>query len=100
MQDTDVYITRTALVVLLGLVVGALPCFGQAGRAELFGTIQDPAGLAVTTAKVEAEDLVRMAPYSTLSDKRGEYHIVGLPAAEYVLTIEKPGFCTYRQSGI
>src|SRR5436853_5866923 len=41
-----------------------------------------------------------MAPYSTLSDKRGEYHIVGLPAAEYVLTIEKPGFCTYRQSGI
>jgi hypothetical protein len=30
--------------------------FRQAGRAELFGTILDPSGLAVSRAKVEAED--------------------------------------------
>jgi hypothetical protein len=75
-------------------------CFGQAGRAELSGTILDPAGLAVTKAKVGVEDQATTARYSVLSDERGEYHIVGLPPGQYVLTVEQPGFHTYRQSGI
>ena len=75
-------------------------CFGQAGRAELFGTIRDPSGLPVPTAKVAAEDQATMARYPVVSDERGEYHIVGLPAGRYVLTVEQPGFHIYRQSGI
>ena len=38
-------------------LAGAGMCFGQAGRAELFGTIQDPLGLAIPKAKVEAEEM-------------------------------------------
>ena len=45
--------------------------FGQAGRAELFGTIQDPSGLAVPKAKVEAEDQATMVHYTAASDERG-----------------------------
>ena len=41
-----------------------------------------------------------MARYVRVSDEHGEYHILGLPAGQYVLTVEKPGFRTYRQSGI
>ena len=41
-----------------------------------------------------------MARYSALSDDRGEYHVLGLPAGQYVLTVEQPGFRKYRQSGI
>ena len=41
-----------------------------------------------------------MVRYSAVSDERGEYHILGLPAGQYVLTVEQPGFRTYRQSGI
>jgi hypothetical protein len=74
--------------------------YGQAGRAELFGAIEDPAGLAVPKAKVEAEDQATKARYTSLSDQRGEYHILGLPAGEYVVHVEQPGFRTYRQSGI
>lgn len=75
-------------------------CFGQAGRAELFGTILDPAGLAVTKAKVEAEDQATKARYGAVSDERGEYHVLGLPSGSYTLTVEQPGFRLYRQAGI
>lgn len=75
-------------------------CFGQAGRAELFGTIQDPSGLQVSKAKVEAQDQATMVRYSAVSDERGEYHILGLPAGQYVFSVEQPGLRMYRQSGI
>ena len=81
-------------------LTGAGLCFGQAGRAELLGTIQDPSGLAIPKAKVEAEDQATMVHYSTASDERGEYHLLGLPAGQYALTVEQPGFRTYRQSGV
>src|SRR5947199_6545242 len=87
-------------ILFLGLISGPVLCFGQAGRAELSGTIQDPSGLPVPKAKVEAEDQATSIRYSALSDERGEYHVVGLPAGQYVLTVEQPGFHKYRQSGI
>jgi hypothetical protein len=87
-------------ILAIGLLSLPALSFGQAGRAELSGTIQDPSGLPVPKAKVEAEDQATMARYSVLSDERGEYHLVGLPAGQYVLTIEQPGFRKYRQSGI
>ena len=66
----------------------------------MFGAILDPSGRAVQTAKVEAEDQATMARFATISDARGDYHLLGLPAGQYVLTVEQPGFRTYRQSGI
>ncbi len=82
------------------LVFGTALCFGQAGQGELFGAIQDPSGLAVAGARIEVEDQSTMARYLASSDERGAYHVLGLPAGRYVLTVEKTGFRTYRQSGI
>src|SRR5262249_15467372 len=73
---------------------------GQAGRAELSGVIRDFSGLAVPGAGVQAEDQSTMIRYSGTSDERGEYHLIGLPASQYVLTVEVPGFRGYRRSGI
>jgi hypothetical protein len=83
-----------------GLILLSAPAFAQAGRAELFGAIQDPAGLPVPKAKVEAEDQATMARYATITGERGDYHLLGLPAGQYVLTVELPGFRIHRQSGI
>jgi hypothetical protein len=74
--------------------------FGQAGKAELFGIIQDPAGLPIAKAKVRAEEQATGAQFGAETDERGDYHLLGLPAGQYVLTVEQPGFRTYRQSGI
>jgi hypothetical protein len=86
--------------LLLSVLLLSAPCFAQAGRAELVGTIQDPSGLPVANAKVQAEDQATTARYSVVSDAAGLYHLLGLAAGSYVLTVELPGFRTYRQSGI
>src|SRR6476646_3467526 len=72
----------------------------QAGRAELFGVIRDSSGLAVSGASIQAEDQATMVRYSGTSDEHGEYHLVGLPASNYVVTVEQPGFRMHRQSGV
>src|SRR6266849_4595994 len=72
-------------ILLVGVIVLPSICFGQAGRAELFGAIRDPAGLPAPKAKVEAEDQATMVRYSAVSDECGEYHVLGLPAGQYVL---------------
>src|SRR5215471_2756001 len=86
----------------LFLIALALPVasFAQAGRAELFGSIQDPSALGVPNAKIDAEDQATMVRYSAASSERGEYHILGLPSSNYVVTVTQPGFRTYRQSGV
>ncbi|MCU1327568.1 MAG: hypothetical protein JWN34_2938, partial [Bryobacterales bacterium] len=38
--------------------------------------------------------------YRATASERGEYHFVGIPAAQYVLTVEHAGFRAYRRSGI
>lgn len=78
----------------------AVPCFGQAGRAELFGAILDPSGLAVKDAKVELEESSTGARFSVLTGATGNYHILGLPMDEYSLSVEKSGFRTYRRAGL
>ena len=75
-------------------------CWGQSGRAELFGTVTDPAGLAVSDARVAAEDSATTAKYEARSNERGEYHLLGVAPGGYILTVSKSGFRTYRQSGV
>src|SRR5262249_9787125 len=85
-------------VVIVGLL--PTPVAAQAGRAELFGVVRDASGFAVPGASIQAEDQATMARYSGTSDERGEYHLGGLPAGNYAVTVEQPGFRMYRQSGI
>jgi hypothetical protein len=76
-------------------LVSAVPCFAQAGRAELFGVIQDPQGLAASQAKVTATEAATGLRTEVLSDERGLYHVLGLPTGRYTLRVEKPGFRPY-----
>lgn len=86
--------------LLLLALIAAAPVFGQAGKAELFGTIEDPSGLPVPNAKVAVQEQATNARFTTASDERGAYHLLGLPAGGYVLTAERTGFRTYRRTGI
>jgi hypothetical protein len=83
------------------LACTSILCRAQAGGgAGLLGTIRDPSGLPVSKAAIEAEDQATKVRYPSSSNERGEYHLVGLPAGQYVLTVELSGFRTYRQSGV
>jgi hypothetical protein len=89
-----------ALQVFTILVAASSACLGQAGKSELFGTVQDPASLTVKGAKVSADELATGAKFQTTSDEHGEYHLLGLPAGQYSLSVEQPGFRTYKQTGV
>ena len=86
-------------LAILGILLPAA-ALAQGGRAELFGEIRDPAGLPVPGAKVEATQPATGVRYATLTDSTGAYHLMGLAGGEYVLTVVRPGFHTYRRSGI
>ncbi len=82
---------------VLGLLVLASGVFAQ---AELTGVIRDPAGLPVPDAAVTAQEQSTAAQFRAISGPRGEYHLLGLPAGEYTLAVERAGFRPYRRHGI
>jgi hypothetical protein len=86
--------------LLASLFLLSLPCFGQAGKAELFGNIQDPSGLGVPNAKVTAQDPGTGSHTEAATNERGEYHLLGLAAGQYVLNVETKGLRPYKQTGI
>src|SRR5581483_3966447 len=75
-------------------------CFGQAGKAELFGTIRDPQNLPVRSAKVACTELATGFKFEVASGEQGSYHLLGLAAGQYSLSVDKPGFRPYHQEGI
>jgi hypothetical protein len=89
--------TLCAIASLLALHI---PASGQSGKAELFGTVRDSAGLAVPQSRVIGEAPDTGARFEALTDERGDYHLLGLTPGQFVLSVEKPGFRQYRQQGI
>jgi hypothetical protein len=77
-----------------------LSCFAQGSTAELFGVIRDPSSLPVKNANAYLEEQATGALFRTASGEHGDYHFLGLPVGQYVLTVEQAGFRTFRQSGI
>jgi hypothetical protein len=86
--------------ILMLFLALAPACFGQAGKAELFGVIQDPSGLPIAKARISANELATGARSDAVTDDHGNYHLLGLTLGNYELTVEQPGFKTYKQTGI
>src|SRR4051794_1801021 len=74
--------------------------WAQAGKAELFGTIQDASGGGIAEAIVTGQQEGTNARFESSTNSRGEYHLLGLPAGQYQLSVEKQSFRPYQQSGI
>jgi hypothetical protein len=88
------------ILALVLLAAASLPSFAQAGKAELFGSVQDPQNLGVPNANVTCIESATGARFDVVTDDHGSYHLLGLAAGHYVLTVEKPGLRPHRQQGI
>src|SRR6266436_3982626 len=88
-------VTRFGLAALLPTAF----CFGQAGRAELFGTVEDPSGLAISGAAVEALHVPTGVSVKSSTTDAGAFHFFALVPGEYRVTVAKRGFRTLRRSG-
>ncbi len=87
-------------LILSAWFVCACCCLGQGGRTELSGFVSDPSGRVVAGALLRAEEIATGAGFAAVSGPDGSYHLLGLPAGEYVLAVAAAGFRPYRQSGI
>src|ERR1700730_2588257 len=64
----------------------------QTGNGTITGTVQDPSGSILISAKVIVEPSERQAA----TDNQGQFRISNLPAGEYTLTASYVGFTPYK----
>jgi hypothetical protein len=75
------------LVLLLACTAAA-----QNFRGGINGTVTDPSGAAIPSAKVSAVAVGTSAQYNTLSSSAGEFLFQDLPVGQYTISIDLTGF--------
>lgn len=93
----------TVFVVALGLCLlctgGVL--WGQATQvSQIAGVVQDESGAAIPQAQVTVTNPETGFVREAISQTDGAYTLPNLPPGSYRLTVSKPGFAGYNQSGI
>jgi hypothetical protein len=78
-------------LVLLGLVICSPIALSQ-GLGSIVGTVTDPTGAAVASAKVSATQVGTGITREATSNTDGYYVIPSLPPAQYILTVRMSGF--------
>ena len=81
-----------SIVIAAGSVLFALAAFGQTDRGSITGTISDPAGAVVASAKIEAKNVATGATYEVASTDTGNYTLSQLPAGTYEMSVTVTGF--------
>jgi hypothetical protein len=83
------------LLLLLVAVTGAFQCaWSQEVTAAIVGTIVDPSGAPIKSAKVTATDTERGTVYVGETNDSGAYNINRIPVGSYELKVTAAGFQT------
>jgi len=67
---------------------------GVGASADLTGTVTDPTGAGVPSAKVTVTDPERGVQRTVMTDERGFYRVSGLAPSSYKVSVEDSGFQT------
>ena len=67
----------------------------QTNHGTITGTVQDPATAVVPNAAVVATNVETGAVYQTLATATGNFTVPSLPAGNYSVSVEAPGFRKY-----
>ena len=86
-------------LILFALLASATLSYAQ-GTGAIHGSVNDPSGLGVPSAKVVAVLEERGTTRAVETDARGEYVLPALPVGTYAVSVEGRGFKTFRQQGI
>lgn len=78
--------------VLLVSCLMAMPVFAQFDTGTITGTVKDPSGAIVSTARVTARNAGTGFQKSATADSNGYFVISALPSGNYVVTCSAPGF--------
>jgi hypothetical protein len=87
--------SRFLLLLTLAAAVHA-----QRITGEITGTITDPAGAVVPSAKLSAVEQSTKRRLETAASDEGAYRFIGVAAGTYEITIEAPGFRTEKRTNV
>ena len=90
-------VQRVARLLATLFVIGA-PIVRAQGLGAVRGTVKDPSGAAIATAKVTLKEMHTDWMQNTQSDSAGDFVITGVPPGEYNLTVELEGFAPSKQA--
>src|SRR3954454_1720049 len=92
--------TTVTSACLLLTTLGIMVLAQVRDTASLFGTVSDPQGAVVASAKVSITNPSTGLSRSSVSDASGGFVFTLLPVGEYNLSVEQPGFHKYEQRSI
>src|SRR5437762_6927596 len=95
-------VPKITIGLCLGLCLTLCPAlsFGQAVFGSITGTISDPSGAAVVSAKVMITETGKGVSYSTVTNDSGNYLQSHLTVGTYDVVVEAPGFETYARRNV
>lgn len=70
--------------------------FGQSDNAQISGFVKDPAGAAVSAAKIIVKSQTKGGERSGATNEQGYYVISNLPPDYYSISVEHPGFKLFK----
>jgi len=82
------------------LIACAVSAMAQSDRGTITGTVADPAGAVVAAAAVQIRNVETGAIYQAGTSATGNYTLAQLPAGQYELSIEVPGFKKFVRQNI
>src|SRR5215510_8678647 len=86
--------------VIAVCMISLLTAFGQTDRGTITGTISDASGAVIPGATVSAKHTETGLVYTAGSSETGNYTLPQLPAGNYELTVELPGFKKFVRPGL
>lgn len=94
-----IYIARLlAVIAFLTTLAGVLPA--QSIYSTLTGVVTDPSEGLIVNAAVRLRDERSGSLRETVTNGQGYFTFASVPVGTYELTVESPGFVTYKETGI
>jgi hypothetical protein len=91
---------RWTLRLFASIAILAPLAWGQGGLGTITGTVNDPSGLVIAGATVQATNTETGVVYSAASTGAGNYTVPNLPVGTYTLTATASGFKTYSHTNL
>src|SRR5437867_4088616 len=88
-------------VILIVLLTPTLPLIAQNTSGSITGVVQDASGAVIPGAQVTLINQEQgVTARDTITNEAGIYLFSALPAATYTVSVELPGFKTYKKTDI
>jgi hypothetical protein len=91
---------RAMLTIAATLMLFMASVWAQETTGGLQGTVKDPSGAVIPSAKVVATAPTLVGSKETVTDGSGYFRFANLPAGAYTITVTAPGFQTLKQEGL